>query len=161
LAKTLVAALAVERTVAAELLTVLPNQTYLVDGVTMTGAEVVAQIDEHVTAEQQLLILRQQLVAAEAGIKGVRSKTSAALKTVKATAGVVLGNTSKPYLQLGFPAGKQRKTTIAAQAVGIEKSHATREARGTKGPRQKASIHGTVPAATTTTPAPATPATVK
>jgi hypothetical protein len=160
LAKTLIAALAVERTVATELPTVLPNQTYVVDGVTMSCAEVVAQLEQHLTAEQQLLGLKTQLKAAQASIKGTRSKASATLKSVKTTAGGALGDTSQPYQQLGFPAAKSRKTTVAAKAFGIEKSHATREARGTKGPRQKASIHGTV-AATTTTPTPATPATVK
>jgi hypothetical protein len=158
LAKNLNAVLVNEQKLATELPSVLPNQTYLVEGVTMTCTEVVAQLEQHLTAEQQLLSLKAQLKAAQLSIKGVRTKASATLKTVKATAGAVVGNTSQQYLQLGFPAAKSRKSTVSAKAVGIEKSHATREARGTKGPRQKASIHGTVPA---TTPPAATPAVVK
>jgi len=163
--KTLSAALAAEQKLATELPVELPNQTYVVDGVTMTCAEVVAQVEQHVTAEQQLLSLKSQLKELQTNIKGVRTRMNTTLKSVKATAGGALGNTSQKYQNLGFTPPKERKTTTSAEkAVAATKNLATREARGTKGSRQKAAIHGTVPAITTpptTSPSPATPAVVK
>jgi hypothetical protein len=163
LAKNLNAALVDEQKLATQLPTVLPNQTYLVEGVTMTCAEVVAQVEQHIRAEQQLASLKAQLKEVQLTIKDVRSRTSTTLKVVKTTTGAALGTGSQKYQDLGFPAAKRRKTTTAAEkALAAERNVATREARGTKGSRQKAAIHGTVPApAAAPTPSPATPAVVK
>jgi hypothetical protein len=155
------ASLVAEQKLATELPTLLPNLTVLVDGVTMTGAAVVADVEQHIAAEQQILAVKEQLKELQSRIKPVRAKVRAEAQAVKTAATVAFGSDSQSYQKLGFTSPKLRKVASAAtKAEGIVKGAATREARGTKGSRQKAAIHGTVPATTPTAPAPApTPAT--
>jgi hypothetical protein len=164
LAKTLSAALAAEQKMASGLPTLMPDLSVFVGGTTMTCAQVVAQTEQHINAEEHILSLKAQLKEAQTNIKPVRVQQRATAKAVKAAAAVAFGDTSAKFQDLGFTPAKPRKTTVAAKAEGIEKSHATREARGTKGSRQKAAIHGTVAATSApvaSSAAPATPATVK
>ena len=148
------ASLVAEQKLATQLPTLLPNLTVLVDGVTMTGAEVVAEVEQHITAEQQILALKAQLRLLQTNVKPVRVKARAVVLSVKTAAVVAFGCASPSYENLGFTPAKQRKAaTVAVKSEGIEKSHATRVARGTKGPRQKEAIHGTVPSTTPATPA--------
>jgi hypothetical protein len=159
MAKNLSAALALEQKLTTELPTLMPDLSVLVNGTPKTCAQVVAQTEQHVNAEEHLLGLKAQVKEAQAAIKSLRREEQATLLAVKAAAAVAFGNTSASYQTLGFPSPTLRRTTTTAvKAEAVEKSHATREARGTKGSRQKASIHGTVPA---TTGAPATPVVVK
>ena len=151
---TLGASLVAEQKLATQLPTLLPNLTVLVDGVTMTGAEVVAVVEQHITAEQQILALKAQLRLLQTNVKPVRVKARAVVLSTKTAAVVAFGSASPSYENLGFAPAKQRKTvTVAEKGVAVEKGHATRVARGTKGPRQKESIHGTVPATPPATPA--------
>jgi hypothetical protein len=166
LGKSVSASLVVEQKLVTELPTVLPDQSYVVGAVTMTRAEVVAQLDQHLGAEQQLASLKAQLREALTNIKGMRAQANKTVQTIKVTSGAVLGTTNPQFETLGFTPPKLRKTTTAAEkALAAARNVATREARGTKGPRQKAAIHGTVPAPVTspvaTIPSPATPAVVK
>jgi hypothetical protein len=156
---TLGASLVSEQKLATGLPTLLPNLSIVVNGVTMTCTQVVSQADEHIAAEQHILSLKAQLRVAQANVKPMRVAMRATSLQVKAAAAVAFGNTSESYETLGFTPVKPRKvTTVAERAVGIEKSLATRELRGTKGSRQKAAIHGAVPTASSApTPAPATP----
>jgi hypothetical protein len=157
LASTLSASLALEQKLVAELPQVLPNQTFVVGAVTLTCTEAVAQVEQHLTAEEQLASLKSQLRAAQTNIKGVRAQTGQTLKSIKATAAAVLGTTNPKYETLGFLAPKLRKVATAAEkALTAMRNAATRVARGTKGPVAKAKIHGVVPA-----PSPATPAIAK
>ncbi len=75
-----------------------------------------------------------------------------------------VGKTSTGLAPFGKAPPKERTAPTAAEnALTTQKRNATREARGTTSKKQKSKIHGTVPAAgTTTAPAPtpvATPAT--
>ena len=160
MAKNLSVALANETKLTTQLPTLMPNLSVQVNGTTLDCAQVVAQTEAHINAEQHILSLVAQLKEARAAIGLLRDQENATLQVVKAAAAAAFGRSSQSYQALGFPSPQARRTvTVPTKAEALEKSHATREARGTKGPRQKASIHGTV---TTTTPAaPATPATVK
>jgi hypothetical protein len=147
LGTTLGKSLVVEQKVATELPTVLPDQHFVVGAVTLTCTEAVARIDTHLAAEAQLASLKAQIRAAQTNIKEVRLQAAATMKSIKATAGAVLGTANAPYATLGFTPPKQRKTTTAAErALAAARNIATRVLRGTRGPRQKAAIHGVVPA---------------
>ena len=71
-----------------------------------------------------------------------------------------VGNTSTALDPFGKAPPKERAVPTAAEsAVTTQKRNATRVARGTTSKKQKSMIHGTVPAAGTTTAPVATPAT--
>jgi len=119
----------------------------------MNSAQVVAQTEQHINAEEQILDLKAQLKKAQGAIKAVRTRQQAMRQVVKAAAVVAFGNDSPEYEKLGFTSPNQRKTTTTAEkAEAADKSLATREARGTKGARQKAVSTAPCPP----TPAPAT-----
>jgi len=83
--------------------------------------------------------LKAQQKKAQGAIKAVRTRQQAMRQVVKAAAVVAFGNDSPEYQKLGFTSPNQRKTTTTAEkAEAADKSLATREARGTKGARQKA-----------------------
>jgi hypothetical protein len=158
-AKTLSASLVTEQKLTTQLPTLMPNLSVQVNGTTLNCAQVVAQTERHINAEEHILSLKSQLKEAEAAIGGLRDQENATLQVVKAAAAAAFGKSSQNYQALGFPSTR-RTATVATKAEAVEKSHATRQARGTKGPRQKEAIHGTVPS-TTPAPAPASPTVVK
>jgi hypothetical protein len=75
------------------------------------------------------------------------------LQGLKAWLTATLGSRSPTLVDYGLTPKKPIKRTVAAKAQTAEKSAATRVARHTLGPRQKAGIHGSVP------PAPQSPST--
>lgn len=56
----------------------------------------------------------------------------------------IYGASSQELLKFGFKPTTPRKPSAKTKAQAVDKSKATREARGTKGKRQKESIQGTV-----------------
>ena len=146
-AKTLAALLVAEQKLVSELPALMPNLSVTVGGTTLTCAQVVARAENHITAEQQLLALKAQTKQAQASIKGVRAEMNATWLQVKSAAAAAFGSASPQFQLLGFTPPRTRKTTTAAEnAVAVAKRLATRVLRGTRGARQKAAIHGTVPA---------------
>ena len=134
LSKSVSASLVVEQKLVAELPTVLPDQSYVLGAVTMTRTEVVAQLEQHLGAEQQLASLKAQLRAALANIKEIRVQAHKTVQTVKVTSSAVLGPTNPKYETLGFPPPKLRKTTTAAEkALAAARNVATRDARAPRG----------------------------
>ena len=57
----------------------------------------------------------------------------------------VHGNTNVVLSEFGMTPRKRAKSTVATKLEAIAKSAATRVARHTAGPKQKANIHGEVP----------------
>ncbi len=92
----------------------------------------------------KLAAAREQSAAAEPDIVAAHSYVLA-----------VFGAKSTTLADFGLPR-RSTARTLAAKQQAVAKSLATRDARHTMGPRQKAAIHGTVP----TAPAPAAPAPV-
>jgi hypothetical protein len=162
LSKTLYAALVAEQALASELPTLMPNLSVIVEGTTMTGAQVVALATEHITAEHQLLALKSQMKELQSSVKGLRARMHAVGLVVKNAAAVAFGSNSQSYRALGFLSPKERKVpTGAERALAAARNLATRVLRGTKGSRQKAGIHGVVAAPAAVTPTPAAPTTAK
>jgi hypothetical protein len=68
------------------------------------------------------------------------------LKDLKPPLVTIFGRTSGELLKFAIkPESDRRQLTTAEQAVANERRQATREARGTKGRRQKATIKGSTP----------------
>ena len=130
---------------AANLPTALPNAVFLVNGQSVTNAEMVASYEHHIASEAQLVALREQLRAAVVAIRVERQAMVANDAAVKLVAAATLGASSAAYASLDFAAPRRAKPSVATKAEAIAKGAATREARHTAGPRQKAKIHGTVP----------------
>src|SRR5580700_4526817 len=91
---TINAGLEVEQRLAQELPSVMPNAAFVVGSATMTSAQVVTQVEQHIANERALIALRAQLAAAEANIKVERAAVKATVKAVKAGATAALGVTS-------------------------------------------------------------------
>jgi hypothetical protein len=117
-------------------------------------------------ARVDLLARIQAALDAIAGVKSVRTALSQAVanqKTAVAQAKAVRAG-MKRYLQtnfgpanpklqeFGFTPARTAKTKVTVKAEAKVKAAATRQARGTKGKRQRLAVKATQPAATTPTP---------
>ncbi len=77
-----------------------------------------------------------------------RAKLNPVLRQLKSYVLGIVGDSSSAADELaefGYTPRKKRQPKVTVKAAAQEKSKATREARGTKGPRQKAEIKGQVP----------------
>jgi hypothetical protein len=83
----------------------------------------------------------------EAFITQIAGVDAPPLLGLKAWLTATLGSRSPTLVDYGLTPKKPLKRTSAAKAQTAEKSLATRVARHTLGPRQKAGIHGSVPPA--------------
>ena len=137
-----------------------PEAQFVVDGVTMTGAQYVAQaqqmLDMMVTTDQAHARLHDASVAEDAMRERLR-KGGTGLK------GYVIGVFGDPSTQLtdlGLTNKPRPAMTVEARASAAEKGRATRVARHTMGRRERAAIHGVVaaPAPSASAPAPSAPA---
>jgi hypothetical protein len=137
---------AAEDTLIDELPGLLSNVTFNIKGTKMTTAQVVAQLQAHQAAIATQAKAKAALHEATLAQQLLREAVQATAAAVAAYVVAVYGANS-PYLAtLGFAPAARQKPTLATRALAAEKSKATRQARGTKGKRQKASIHGTVSA---------------
>jgi hypothetical protein len=140
------------------------NATLTFGSQTMAPADIVAVYQKRIQTAQAAL---NADAARTAAIKVDRDERATTGKTVKAFRRFVQATYSESpdtLAAFGLKVHKTGKATVEVKAQAVTKSQATREARGTKGSRQKAAIHGTVtPATSGTTTAtgttPTTPAT--
>jgi hypothetical protein len=146
-----------EQTIADNLPTAMPDAVFVVNGQTLTTAQVEAGYKLHIANEAQLIALRAQLRNAVSAIKAERKLMAATTIVVRASAASSLGQTSSGFASLGFEPRTRKPPTPAVKVGAIAKGAATRVARHTVGPSEKAKIHGTVPEPA---PAPVTPSVV-
>ncbi len=114
----------------------------LVNGHTYTPDDLKAPVQAALTADQDLDAARRDFDAKVAARKEVMPPANRMIKVFKTWLLGSYGPTNPIVTELGFEAPKPRVTPVASKAAGIEKSKATRVARGTKGSRQKKNIHG-------------------
>jgi hypothetical protein len=127
---------------------------YKLNGETLTKAELLAKFQSRVDAAEATKTARAALRTAVAEEKAVEKEVKPLRAGLKSFIQSREGRGSPILQTFGFPEGKTPKTRPAVKADAALKAKATRAARGTKGRKQKASIHGAPPAATpTTTPA--------
>ena len=86
--------------------------------------------------------LRRQTKTAEASERPVVAYADEVAAAVKLGIRSSYGPTSSEYTTMGFPPPKARKTSVKTKAGAIDKNKATREARGTKGPKQRKADQG-------------------
>jgi hypothetical protein len=142
---------------------VTPNMTISIDGQPMKLTALIAIYQDTIDARAKLI---EQRAATKAALTARENADTARVATdegLDAWVTVQFGARSTQAQEFGFHPHKVTVTSAATKALAAEKSKATREARGTKGKRQKAHIKGTVvvptePAAPATTTPAATPA---
>ena len=142
-----------EQTFAEELPDVLGTLTVMVKGVEMNKDQIVALVNSHLASINALVKSKPQQHNLVLSQSGLREHVRAATQAVKALVEGKYGTTSSQLSSLGLADAPRKAPSSETRALATEKSRATRQARGTKGKRQKASIHGTVSAAPPVAPA--------
>ena len=143
----------------------LASASTLVDGVLMTGADVIALLQGRVSKVTTVVTSRAAYQAAVKAAAASESSTAATVSALIESVYVAYGNAPDILSDFGLAPHRKGVLTPAQRIAATEKAKATRAARHTMGKKQKAAITGQTPATTATatpavTPA-ATPATQK
>jgi hypothetical protein len=136
------------------------NAQLTVGSQTMTPAAIIQVYQNRISTNQAAQTADASRIAAVQANKAERASTAAITGSVRQ---MVLAMYSQSPDTLAVFLLKPRKASVrtpAEKALAAARAKATREARGTKGSKQKASIKGTVSSVTigSLDPAPATPA---
>jgi hypothetical protein len=131
-----------EQTLADNLPAAMPDGVFVVNDQFVSTAQAVATYKQHITHEAQLGAVKAQLRILVTAIKAERKLTSATTLAIRASAAANLGQNSNGFALLGFQPRSAKKPTPAVKTVAIAKGLATRVARHTTGPKQKAKIRG-------------------
>jgi hypothetical protein len=124
-------------------------------GSTETPTVVKQSLQNMVTAADATQVARGEWIDASQAEKGLRDETIVTLSALKSFVLLKFGDKDTATLaDFGFTARKQAQTSVDTKATAVEKSLATRAARHTMGPRQKAKVKGTVAPAAAPAPAP-------
>ena len=127
------------------------------DGVTKKAADVKATLQNTINAADATQVARSQWIDASATEKSLRKSTVATLGAIKTFVILKFGSKDTATLaDFGFSAPKQPQVTVDTKAAAVTKRAATRAARHTMGPPQKAKVTGATAA---TAASPGTPAT--
>jgi hypothetical protein len=137
--------------------TALPNATIVVNGATLNGKQIVVVLQSELDAIAKVQALGAQYHAAVAELKAIRPQARKVRSTLKAMVSSTLGETSAPFIQLGYQPHKSGVTPVVQKATAVAKRAATRLARHTMGPKQKSAIKGGA-VTVTIEPTPAAPA---
>lgn len=133
------------------------------NGIATAPADVKKALQNTINTADATEAARAVWVASSATEKGLRGTTVSTLSSLRTFVMLKFGSNALATLaDFGFQPRKQTAPTVETKAAAAEKSLATRAARHTQGPKQKAKIKGTVPvtepATTPAAPAPAAPA---
>ena len=125
-------------------------------GTTYKPAALQAFLQADVDANDASTAARANWLAAVKTAKSTDSATNPVLEAIQSLVKSQFGKTNDTVLtDFGYAAAKPVTLTTAEAAVKVAKAEATRAARGTKGPKAKAKITGTVPASSAAAAAPA------
>ncbi len=133
------------------------NVTLTVAGVVVTPAQVVAALQNRVSAIDATTTAKAALAKSYADGKTLRTTTQPIVNAVKQIALIMYANAPDTLTVFGLVPRKARAPlTLAEKAERAAKAKATRLARNTMGPKAKAKVKGTVTpaAATASTTAP-------
>ncbi len=135
----------------------LAGMTFIVRGKRYTEQQVLAVFQGRIAKSKAV---EPAWAAWRGAVKADRDERRASAAFVKAFRGLLYSMFERVDTlgDFGLPERKVPKKTVAVKLQAIGKSKATREARGTMGKKEKAKIHGVVPAAPTEPPAKASPA---
>jgi hypothetical protein len=134
---------------------VTPTTPMSINGKPTTLANVIAIYQAAIDTRNALIAQRAALDKALVARHTADVTRLATDRGLRAWVDSAFGPASSEATEFGFVLAPPKPKSAATKATAVEKTLATRAARGTKGKRQKAKIHGTIPAPT----APAAPAT--
>ncbi len=119
----------------------LMNQSFIIQGKPSTTQDVLNVYQGRVNTGQAIPMAQ---AAYRATLKADRDERSGTAGFARAFRDLVYGMFDSPdtLADFGLLPRKSTKKTVKVKAQAIAKSKATREARGTKGKKQKAQIHG-------------------
>ena len=138
------------KTLSTQLPTKLPSTVtgVGVDGATYTPQALADKITQLDTPYAAAVKADQDKVAADQAVAAVDKTTRAFMGKAVGALKALFGKNAPALTDLGIEPDKVPVPLTAEQKVAkAAKANATRQARGTKGKRQKEKIHGTVPAA--------------
>ena len=118
--------------------------TILVGGKEFTRESLKAFIQKRIDAEEKVRTARAAWIAASAEYDAVHAEVSLVVADVKQTAMCAFGRNSPRLASFGFTPPRKPTMTEAQKQAAVQKRLATRAARGTKGPKAKLAIKGTV-----------------
>lgn len=135
----------------------LAGTTFMVQGERYTAQEVVGVFQGRITKSKAV---GPAWAAWRGAVKADRQERRASADFVKAFRGLLYGMFKRvdTLSDFGLPARKVAKKAVAVKLGAIAKTRATREARRTMGKKEKAKIHGVVPAAPQEPPPKGSPA---
>jgi hypothetical protein len=138
-----------------------PNDVFTLPSGEMTRDQLIAFLQTFVTAVDATTSAHQAWQEAVQNEHAIQLVVRPVRADIKSTLVGRFGKSSKTLLKFGFVPAKQAVTTTKAMSIGVAKRQATRDARGTKGKKQKLAIKGSVTGVVITpvTSEPSTPAT--
>jgi hypothetical protein len=126
---------------------------------TYTPADVQADIQAILDTENAAEVARGAFHGAVAEVRATRARVAALVHAVKQHALIRFADQPEVLAEFGLEAPKpRRKRTVEEKLAAVKAQGRTRAARHTMGPRQRAKVKGTAPAAPATAP-PLTPPT--
>ena len=129
-----------------------PTDTFLVPDGTLTRDLVVQKLHKFIAAAEATKDRKKEYLAAVQAERHVLAELRPTHDSIVSIVRGRYGKSSQLLLQYGITPAKTRKKTVATKSAAVEKSLATRAARGTKGRRQRSAIRGMVATPVTTTP---------
>ncbi len=123
---------------------------FLVNEQTLTAAAVVTMLQGRVTAAQNAATSQAAFHAAVKAADAAESATAATVSGVVETIYVAFGNDAAALADFGLPVRRKGVLTPAQRIAAVAKAKATRAARHTMGPKQKATVTGNVTGVTIT-----------
>jgi hypothetical protein len=130
----------------------------LIDGKKVSPADVIAAAQSRIAASKAADAAKATWQTAVKADKDVRASTRVFMTQVRQAVLVMFASSIDTLAEFGLVPRKQHAVKPPTKVVAAAKAKATREARGTKGKRQKAKIKGAVVPPPATSPAVAAPA---
>lgn len=130
--------------------TACAKATIPVNGKMVKATDAAKLFEDASEAEKKVIRARAQYLAAVEEARAAESKVKPMIQPIKGFVQNTFGVQSEISASFGFSPRKTGHVDAETRLQAVLKLRATRDARGTKGSRQKASIHGSIE-----TPAPA------
>lgn len=121
------------------------SPTIFLDGASVPTPEVLATLQTAVTAIDAATVAETAFHQAVAAQHAAIAKAEATLSGLQTLVDAQFGTKGAARTDFGFAIATRKTPDEATKARAVAKRAATRAARGTKGPRQKAGIKGQVP----------------
>jgi len=126
--------------------------SFLINQKTFTKADLVAKFQSRIDAAEKTKVARTALHACVAAERALQAEVAPLRMGFKFFLQSRYGKNSAELQKFGFTQTKATQRSAVAKSTAVSKGRATRQARGTKGKKQKALIKGSPPAGAPATP---------